>query len=66
MKLWHKKSDVLDVVYSNLLVGKNLHPGPQVLVPLACDVVGNDEENKFADGQAFQEDIICVEVPVAN
>jgi len=66
MKLRHKKSDVLDVVYPNLLMGKNLHPVPQVLVPLACNVVGNNEENKLTDGQAFQEDVVRVEVPGVN
>jgi len=50
MKLWNKKPDVLDVVEQHVFMGEDLHSFPEVLVPLACDVIGNDEENKLADG----------------
>jgi hypothetical protein len=29
---------------------KDLHSLPEVLVPLACNIIRNDEEDKFADG----------------
>ena len=50
VKLGNKKPDVLDVIENNLFVGEDLHPLPEVFVPLACDIVGNDEEDEFADG----------------
>jgi hypothetical protein len=42
MKLGHEKSYVFDIVEKNLFMGEYLHMLPEILVPLAYNVIGND------------------------
>ena len=42
MKLGHEKSYILDFVEKNLFIREDLHTLPEILVPLAYNVVGNN------------------------
>jgi len=63
MELRNEIFDRPDVVRQNLFSRKDLHPLPKVLVPLAGNVVRDDEENQSSGDQAFEIYVVRVEIP---
>ena len=66
MKLGNQEEGRFDTAGQRLLRGKNLHPLPKVLMPLACNVVGEDDEHQGGGKQAFKNYVVSVEIPSKN
>jgi hypothetical protein len=66
MELWNKKEDGFDVVGEGFLWGENLHLFPKVLVPLAGDVIRNNQEHEGSCKQSFKKNIVRIEVSSKN
>ena len=66
VKLQDEKEDRFDIVGEGFLWGENLHPFLKVLVPLAGDVIRNDQEHEGNCKQSFKKNVVCVEVSSKN